>query len=231
MSDNTVEKELPIEIKVFKNSAIITDSKIVGGNVIQKIIKTVKIEDFIKSFREAEMDYTSPILPSNCIKYKEKGNETIVMLLHEEARFNAICGESTYNNCVRPTILMVYHLHKDNNNYSISKTEAYGVKDSVNLISANTVLWGLPFPNIGTDGWVCWGSNSVAGTFKTLGGLKAYIERIFNSPFNSHLFNSASLHPYGIRSNHDLFNFLKDKDHFPYEILENLGSSKTVGSI
>jgi hypothetical protein len=127
---------------------------------------------------------------------------------------------------------MVYSLIKDSNNeYSISGTQAYGVKDSVNIVSDKTILWGLPFPNIGTDGYVCWGSNSVAGKFKSLTSLKVYVERIFNSPFNNHLFYSSGLSPFGINSNHDLFKFLQDKPYFPYEILENLGSKKTIGSI
>lgn len=227
------EREKFIEIKVYQDCAMITSEQELGDDVPpQKTVKTVKIEDFIKAFSEAELDYSSPILPPNCVRYKEKGNQTIVMLLHEETTFTASCGSETYENCIRPNVLMVYYLNKDENaQYSISRTEAYGIKDSPNLITANTVLFGLPFPNIGTDGWVCWGSNSISGKFKSLVGLKAYVDRVFNSPFNNHLFNGGSLHPFGIHSNHDLFRYLQGKDHFPYEILENLGNRRTLGSL
>jgi hypothetical protein len=225
---------LPITIEIYRDSAIITEPKVTdpGKKIVQYSVKTIKVESLIKAFNETELDIVSPILPPNCVKYREKGNTTVLALLHEEKVYNATVSGQKYDNCIRPNIVMIYHLRKDNSEqYSIQNTQAFGIKDNPSMIGPNTILYGLPFPNVGADGWVCWGNNSVSGTFKSLVGLKAYCDRLFTSPFNNHLFNAYGLGIHGIRNEHDLFAACQNKANFNYDLLENLGQRKTLGDI
>jgi hypothetical protein len=225
---------LPIKIEIYRDNAVIIEPKItdVGKKIYKNVVKTVKLDSLIKAFSETELDIVSPILPPNCIRFREKGNSTVITLLHEEKRFTATVSGIRYENCVRPNMLMVFHLSKDStNNYSIRNSQAFGIKDNPAMISEATVLYGLPFPNIGADGWICWGNNSVAGSFKSLVGLRAYCDRLFAAPFNNHLFNSYGLGVHGISNEHDLFKAIQDKPAFNYDLFENIGQRKTIGDL
>lgn len=225
---------IPIKIEIYKELAIITQPVILKeeDNFYKNIVKTVKVESLIKAFNETELNIASPILPLNCIKYKESGNSIKVILLHEERHFNAIVSEKIYDNCIRPNLIFVFTLRKDaGDNYAITNTQAYGIKDSPAIVSDRTILYGLPFPNVGADGWVCWGNNSISGTFKSLVGLRSYCDRFFASPFNNHLFNSYLLKNHNINNHYEFFKYLQNKPMFNYDLMENLGTQRTIGDI
>jgi len=223
---------LPINISIYRNFAIIDEPEIINieEKIVRHTVKTVKIETFVKAMSETTIDIVSPILPPNCIRYREKGNEVIVILFHEMAKFSADCQGERFDNCIRPNMVMVYYLNQTNGSYNIKTVKAYGIAESAGMIGPKTRLYGLPFPNVGSDGWVCWGSNSISGTFNSLVGLRIYVDRFFSTPFNSHLFNSSLLNMHGITGPQELFKALQDKDHFPVEYFENLGN-KTLGDL
>jgi hypothetical protein len=220
-NENNTSDEF-INIKIFRDYAIIqeplTKKKFLN--------KTVKLESLTKAFSETEITIASPILPHGCIRYKEKGNEVIVIVFHEGTPFDADCYGNIYTNCIRPNIIMAYYLNVDNGIYNIKTVKAFGVIDPIGTLNENTRLYGLPFPNVGTDGWVCWGSNSVAGTFTSLVGLRVNYNRFFAMPFNNHLFNSGALGMFGITTPQQLFTAIQDKNVFPNDLLENLGNRK-----
>ena len=199
------------------------------------IAKTVKLENIIKSFSSVNMGIESPILPNNCIKFKEKGNSTCIILYYEPTTFTAhLSNGSVYENVSRPGIIMKFDLGKNTvtNQYNIQNTNCYGVKDPYIALNDNTRLYGLPYPNISSSGGICWGSNSIGGNFTSLVGLKSYIDRLFTSPFNNHLYNHTFLRSVANIDGHiELFKFLQDKPHFPIEIFENLGTDFTLGKL
>lgn len=228
-SSEQIEANKIAHIDILANAAIITYNE--QGSFDKKVCKTIKLETLIKAFQTTQTKLVSPILPNNCIKYEEKGNTVIVRLLHEQTKFTATCFGKVYEEVIRPTCLMTYKLNKQGETYSIIGTELFGIIDDPLLISNNTQLYGLPFPNISANGWICWGNNSIAGNFRSLTGLKVYIERLFKAPFNDHVFNTGFLRNFGINGPADLFKYLQGKEKFPNEILENLGTGHTIGSL
>lgn len=216
-------------IDILPNAAIITYKE---SNGLTRIVKTVKLESLIKAFQSTDTKLSSPILPSNCIRYEEKGNSVVIILLHEQTRFTATCFGKIYENVLRPNLIMKYTLHKRGETYSIGATDCFAIADDPMLISTNTQLYGMPFPNISPSGWICWGNNSIAGNFRSLTGLKVYVERLFKAPFNDHVFNSQFLKNFDINGPAQLFELLQqESDRFPNQILENLGRQFTLGSI
>jgi len=194
--------------------------------------KTVKLESIIKAFSSVNVAIESPILPMNCIKYKEKGNAIDVLLYHEPTRFTATVGNEKFENCLRPGLILKYGLTKSGeDSYSISNSACFGVKDPYIMLRNTTRLYGLPFPNIGTGGWICWGSNSAGGTVTSLVGLRSYIERLFSSPFNTHLFNSSLLNnTHQISTPQGLFKYLQTLDRWDDSLFET-ANGVTIGSL
>ena len=239
--EEIIEDVPNITINIFRNSAnIIQHSSVLEKGYSKqnlketKTIKSIKLESLIKAFNETEMNFQSPLLPRNCIKYKEKGNKLNIILLAEPKTYTMTCFGETFENCITPAMIWNFVLTKNDSSgvstYAISNTEAYGIRDNISMISDHTQLYGLPFPNIGSNGWVCWGSNSVGGNFKSLIGLTGYIDRFFAAPFNDHLFNSYSVRQFGIEGPKQLFASLSGKDIFPTVLFENIGRDKTIGS-
>lgn len=212
-----------ISINIFDNAAQVLHK----GNV-----KTIKLESLIKVFSSTESKIETPILPTNTIKYSEKGNSCNIILYHEKSTFTATYSDGTiFENCVRPPMILKYQLNNDNGTFRISNSSAYGIVDDLLLINDNTQLFGLPFPNISSDGWICWGNNIMSGNIKSLIGLRNYIDRLFIAPFNNHLFNYSFLKNFGINDPKDLFKSLQNIDLMPKHYLENLGRDFKLKSI
>ena len=204
-----------ISINIFDNAAQIIN---------KKEVKTVKLESLIKVFSSTESRIETPILPLNTIKYSEKGNSISIILYHEQSIFTATYSDGTiFENCVRPPMVIKYILNNDNGTFRINNSLAYGVVDDLLLINNDTQLFGLPFPNIGSDGWICWGSNTMSGNLKSLMGLRNYIDRLFMAPFNNHIFNYSFLKNFGISTPQELFKSLQNIPVMPKHYLENLG--------
>lgn len=218
METEIIKKDIKpsFRIDIFDNTANFTEF-----NSKKSIVKTLKIESLVKAFRDTETTIESPLLPLNTIKYKEHGNSIIVLLYYPETKFTAHYSNEVFENCARPNLIMQFVLNKNDNLYTISKSNCFGVKEKDILINENTKLYGLPFPNIGSGGWICWGSNSMSGSLVSLMGLNVYIDRLFGSPFNTHLFNTVLLKPFGINSPKELFQYLTTVDVFPQAMLEN----------
>ena len=216
-------------IEIYDNTSNIISFKNNERNI--KVSKTVKTESLVKAFKDTETSIESPLLPLNTIKYKEKGNTIEIILYYPPANFDATCFDVIYENCIRPGIIMSYKLNQIESGFTINKTSCFGVKDDIILLNDNTKLYDLPFPNIGSGGWICWGSNSMSGILKTLMGLNVFINRLFNSPFNNHLFEVSLLKPFGINNVQDFFKFIQNKPVFPPELLINNNSNKTIRSL
>lgn len=213
-----------VVIEILDNAAII--------NCNNQAAKTIKLESLVKAFKETDSKIQSPILPIGTIKYSEYGLYKNIIIYIAPSKFNATVGNNVFENCCRPAMLFKVQLSTSNSgDYIISGTSIFGIKDSYLMLSENTQLFGLPFPNIGSGGHICWGSNSMAGTLKSLMGIPAYIDRLFNSPFNNHLFNTDFLKTFGINTPEKLFEYIKDKDVFPLELLEGLGRNYTLSSL
>jgi hypothetical protein len=241
-----LELEETEEVKVDKKTKPMFSIKVYGNNCIVDInnnngkgntIKTVKLESLVKAFQNTDTKIESPILPLNCIRYQEHGSNISVILYHPPKKFNATCFKDVFEDCIRPGIVIKYILGYKNDpnygrSYNIQDSRCFGVVDDFGLFSNKTQLFGLPFPNISSEGWVCWGSNSIGGEIRALTGLYVYIDRIFNSPFNSHIFHNALLKNYGINEPRDLFKYIQGRDRFPNELLENLGAKNwTLGKL
>lgn len=235
--DNTQEKRAGIVIEIFDNSSQVTIRDTVSNVHKQELntVKTVKLESLVKAFQNAETKITTPIIPPNTIKYEEKGNLIYLLLYYEPSHFTATCYKNQYENCARPGLIMKYGLNIEENaqgrTFKICETKCFGVVDDLLLLNENSQLYGLPFPNIGNDGWICWGGNSIGGNFKSLMGIRSYVDRLFKSPFNDHVFNSPLLKNFGISTPESFFTFIQDKPVFPKELLENLGRKYTIGTI
>jgi len=218
-----------IEIKILGNAAVITHPS-EGGMCISK---TVKLGNLLRCFADMSGGVETPILPENCIKYKEEGNSTILALYHRQAKFTATIDGIKYENCIRPNIVMVYTLtNKGAGGWSMRDTRAFGILEDRLLVTPGSALLNLPFPNIGGGGWICWGSNSISGTFRSLTGLTMLCDRLFAAPFNNHLYSSAPFKHLGINSHIDFFKYLQNKDNFPTEMLaKNPGRQMVLGDI
>lgn len=217
-----------IFIQISNNAAILRIPNAKGTFTT----KVVKIPTLVKAFQEHAVPLETPIMPVGCIKYKEKGNHAIVITYHPETRFTAKWRDNVYENCVRPAIIMSSTLYVNGDgSFSLKGSQVFGVKDPAILINDNTRLQRLPFPNIYDNGNVCWGGNSIAGSFKVLTGIGQYVDRIFNSVFNNDLFSNGHVRQFGLETPGDVFNFLKDKETFPQELFREMGSSYTIRSL
>lgn len=194
--------------------------------------KTIKLEDLVKAFSGIKVAIKSPLLPQNCIRYSENGNIVTVLLFHEQARFNATVFNNNYENCLRPRMIMKYSLLKANDSYIMQNSSCFGVKDQFIALNNNTQLYGLPFPNINSSGWICWGSNSSGGNFRSLIGLSLYIDRLFGTPFNNHLYNSSLLKTtHGFDGPEALFKYTSDLKEWDDSLFEHIGTSYTLDKI
>lgn len=217
-------------IKIFGNSCIVTTKQ--KDNCF--IAKTVKLESLIKVFQNTSAKIESPILPLNTLRYQEEGTQVAIILYHEPVRFNATYSSKVYENCIRPGVIIKYTLSvKDGieKTYTICGTRCFGVLDSPIMFSKNTQLYGLPFPNISSEGYVCWGGNNMGGELKALTGLNSYVLRLFNSPFSGHGFSSQNMRNLGINNPGDLFKYLQNRETFDNQLLEHLGRSFTLGNL
>jgi hypothetical protein len=232
-------KKPTYNIRVFGTNCIVDITSPSAHGVAEGVVrttKTIKLDSLIKAFKNAETKISSPILPVNTIRYQEEGSNVAILLYHEPTTFTATCFGKTYENCCRPGLIMKYILGVEDKGevgkeYSIHDTKCFGLVDSQMLLNSKSQLYGLPFPNISSEGWICWGSNSIAGKVKSLTGLGMYVNRLFNSPFNDHIFHNALLKNYGINSPEDLFKYIQGKERFPTELLENLGRNFTLGTL
>lgn len=202
----------------------------------ENIAKTIKLESLIKAFQTTENKICSPILPYGTIKYIENGNNIEIIVLHKSNKYEMTCNKKIYENCITPNIVIKYILKVTDSGtmgklYNISETTMFGIRDNVQLIGNGTKLYGLPFPNVDSKGWMCWGANSLSGQISALSGLSNYIDRFFTTPFNGHLFNSSFLSQFGINKPEDLFDKISNADNFPVEYLEHLSSKNVLGGM
>lgn len=230
-----------IDIKITNNIALLTVPDNEGRGKVEKH-KTVKLDTLIQAFQKFGLGIETPILPRGCIKYKERGGNTTLILAHPPTKFDAIVAGNRYNNvadrkfenCPRPAVLMCYDLRKnEDNSFYLNNTRAYCIKDDLMLINNKTHVYCLPFPNIGEDGWVCWGGNSIGANYKSLIGLEMLVNVLFSTPFNNDLFRSHSFRDIGITNPVELFTHLSGKDVFPDGLF--VGSSRvnnfTIGDL
>lgn len=217
-----------ITIEICGNHAIITNP----GRKGSEDKKTIKIDTLVKAFQEQGTGIATPILPANTVQYKEKGNSAYLVVYFPPAKFDATYRQTKYENCIRPGIIMRYELSvRGEAGYVLSNTYAWSVKDDPLFFTNDTKLFALPFPNVNDSGWVCWGSNSLSGMFKSLTGLGSYIDRLFNAPFNNDLFQGSLFRHVGFDTPAGLFEFLKDKEQWPEELYVDSGRRPTLGSI
>lgn len=195
---------------------------------IDGVIKTVKLDSVIKAFSSTKTAIDSPILPKNCIRYKENGNGCTVLVYHEPTKFTATLADDTIvENCVRPGLVVRYQLNKlANDNFTLSGSHVFGIKVPYIAVNDNTKLYGLSFPNVSSNGWICWGGMNNSGTFNSLVSLSDYIERFFvGSKFNNHLFSSPGLRILGINGYKEFFQYISNcGDIFPNELYDDIGN-------
>jgi len=168
-----------INIELMGNSAIIRSPSKCGR---ADAAKTVKITTLVRAFQDQDRGMETPILPKNTLKYVERGNKAIIYVYSEPTHFKATVGDQIYENCSRPGLVMIIELNMEGNAWSVRDSKIFAIKDDRLLINNETKLYGLPFPNISDDGWICWGSNASGGTFHSLTGLGMLIDRLFGSP-------------------------------------------------
>lgn len=238
MIDKTFSVKKNIGISIINNTALISVPN--GEN---EKIKTVKLDTLIQAFQKFGLGTETPILPRNCIKYKEKGGNIVIVLAYSPSKFNATMSidrsvpnskPEVFENCPRPSVLMMFEMRKnDDESFYLNQTRAYCIKEDLALITKKTRVFMLPFPNIGEDGWVCWGSNNIGSNFKSLIGLDRLVDLLFNSPFNHDLFRGNSFADAGISSPKQLFEYIKDKDIFPDNLFVNSSRSHslTIGDL
>lgn len=214
-----------------------------GGLTNARSSKTVSIQSLMKSFKSFVSSTASPVLPTNCVKYKESGSYIHLACFHPSERFDAILqggsrgsrGELRFENCVRPAMIMVYKIGvRGDGQYTLHETHAYAVKETdALLISNKTELYRPPFPNINDAGGVCWGSANISNgsELQSLTGLRLYANRLFSAPFNSDLFNATLMAEYAINRPADLFEMLQKEETFPEKLLLKLHTKKTLGGI
>jgi hypothetical protein len=219
----------PVNIKLVGNAAFLDIP--VDGHGTRRESKILKVETLCNAFREQEKGIQTPYLPVNTLKYQERGNSSVLYLYSKEQFFNANVGDTVYENCIRPSLILVVFLNQSGGTYKINDSKCFAVKEDRLLVSDNTRVFGMPFPNISCDGWICWGGSSIGGSFQTLNGLSLLIDRLFNSPFNNHVFNAGPFNHIGIRDHHDFFKYLQNKTRFPEELLLRTVNNMTIGSI
>jgi hypothetical protein len=217
-----------ITVEICGNKAIITSPSHNGS----QHKKTLKVDTLVKAFQEQGTGIQSPLLPLGTIKYKEKGNSAILIIYSPPAKFNAQYQSDTFENCIRPGLVMRFNLGVRDNTYNLIDTYVWAVKEAPLFLNENTPLYALPFPNINDKGWVCWGgTNTLAGSLRSLMGLPVYIDRLFGAPFNNDLFQGALFRHAGFDTPRGLFEFLKDKEEFPESLYVDAGYNTKLGGI
>lgn len=211
-----------IKITISGNSAIIS---------VENIKKTVKLSTLVNAFKSDNSGYESPILPKNAIRYLERGNKSVLIIYAEPTTFTATVDGKKYENCTRPGLVMSINLNSSKSGWTINECKCFAVKEDRLMINKDTRVYGLPFPNISDNGWICWGSNSTGGNFQSLTGLGLLIDRLFNSPFNNHVFSSSLFSHLGIKDHHDFFKFIQDKPSFPDELLIKTANALKIGDL
>lgn len=215
-----------ISIDLLDDSLLI---KVLDNRTHLTTSKTVKIQTLIKAFQDQDGGISTPVLPRNTIKYVEKGNKATLFLYGEPTHFKATVGDKIYENCSRPGLVMIIYLNCEPTGWSMCDSKAFAVKEDRLLLNDHVKLYGLPFPNVSDTGWICWGNNASGGVFASLTGLGMLIDRLFNSPFNNHVFHSGSFRHLGIENHHDFFKYIQDKPFFPEELLLNSVGSPVLG--
>lgn len=228
--------EKKIDIKISNNVALLN----ISNDIEEMQHKTVKLEDLIQAFQKFGLGVDTPILPRSTIRYRERGGKITLILAYPATKFTAVLQanidgvETKFENCARPAILMCFELCKnEDNSFNLTNSNAYGIKEDLLLINLKTPVFNLPFPNIGEDGWICWGGNNVGSRFTSLMGLDSLINILFSSKFNSDLFNRNAFADLGISSPNDFFTYIQGKDIFPDGLFLHSGrrANFTIGDI
>ena len=223
-----MSKVTKMRIDISGNAATIT---LPNGESNSSVKKTVKLDTIIKAFKEQGVKIETPVLPYNCVKYKEKGNGITVGIYCPPAKFTATYSGEEFENCIRPACIMVFEMNSSNGGFTVSRSKIYGVKEEPLYLNDDTKLYILPFPNIGDNGWICWGQNTMAGLFRSLCGLPVFIDRLFKAPFNNDLFQGALFRHVGFDTPRGLFEFLQNKEVWPDELFVETSTRYTLGGI
>lgn len=201
------------------------------------ISKTIGTKQLVKIFKTSSTRLATPLLPRGTVRYSETGNTGSLTLFHEATSFtltyDGYDSAEIFENVKRPNVIMNFKLslNKDNT-YYVTDSKCYGVIDSYITLSEMTPLYELPFPNIGGDGYICWGGNKlINGHFKSLMGFTAFVDILFNSPFNDDLFYGHTSTMYNIKNPKDLFKILQESDTFPEGLLSTSSSSPKLGDL
>lgn len=237
MSEKVEKKQSEsLNIELFGDYAIVTSpvSPVRNNSTLDifetgvKSKKTVSIESLLKVFKDQNVGMKTPILPIGTIRYIEKGTNTEIILFSPESKFVATVGDKKFDS-VRPNLVMKFILRVNNGTYTISDTRLFAVKENAVLLNDKSKLYALPFPNISDNGWICWGSNGLSGSFTSLMGLPMYIDRLFAAPFNNHLFQGRLFKSLGFDTHVGLFEYLEGKETFPDELYIDVGKNTFGG--
>lgn len=171
----------------FLNKQILVRETLDSG--IENITET-NLQTLVELFARDHLNET-PFLPSQwgVVKYYKKGDyEGIVLTTPPSNRSVSFTGNT--GPCPKkisltvPPLLWVFEILSTPNKKSLTHSMVYALKHE--LLSLNDRVYVAPFPNIGIEHGICWGSGNQPELF-TMRSLQHIPARFFQQPFNADL--------------------------------------------
>jgi len=199
-------KEEEITSSILCQPIFLTQSNVlvgIGDSDKNLVKKSISYDDFYRIFSEMMMkenrEATSNLLlPSNCFFLGYSESSLRINVYYPETTENITYGNSTFKGRV-PNMILSFSLTRGRakNEWKIAWAKYFCTDMPVSMLSHNFIsdvntssrIYMAPFWNTYSEGNMCFGNNTMPGTFVkgNLRGLDYYYQFLFNSPFNNDL--------------------------------------------
>lgn len=215
-----------MKVELFQDCARIELSK--------NVYRDISLEDFKELFLSGIDDLEKEIseeliLPTGCF-YSKISSKDIVLTCYFPERKSTIKyqGRSLEEYTIPiPNIIINFHVRKTDQGFNLGYDDVkYYVTDKtldqISSISRDNlfnypIIRQVPFTNFYNNGKMCYGGNTMPSRFNNnLRGLDYYYKVISISPFNEDLGVKGMKSSFSGKS---LFEYLSEKETFPYEDL------------
>lgn len=186
LSTEPVDYEYPVEAIEVLNNGMTRKRYLRVEDVIESLEAIIRAQD---SFFEL------PLLPKRCIHFTQTKSGRCTQLLVEiekaifPIRYSVKRDELETYFIGFPRLLVCFKLFQDEHTgvYRLNGqgTKLFALEENAE-INEDTSLYCFPFPNVYTDGHICWGMNQLP-TFPSLVALEKFMSIFTSAPFNEDL--------------------------------------------
>lgn len=210
-----VNYEFEVNIRITDEGIDVVDKR-EDGTVAYKRVELqelLKVLD-LSSEKSEILTVDSKQLPKNCIRVfshvSEKATSNGYFLYVEEGNFDITYYKDVFKDFHMPNLLFYFSINKN----KIVKSKVFAVKDKIDEITDDTILYRYPFGNVFTGGNICWGTNVLPKITSPL-QLKGIPYMFINSPTVDDLYPK-----YKDMTQRELLMDLQNKKFGVYDILQ-----------